>query len=594
MERRFKVEAKTFFFSTKASQIRLEERRKGFLGLILVDRRGANWLAETVEEAARSPVLGEFVRASSEGRKSLSVRGGSNKGGRFLEVVALVDDERKGIIWIPEARSGRGWRRFVSELRSWLAVLDSVPRSSSGESVPEERSSGSLQEVISGRSYAEVLRSPSGEAAVSVGPNLVSSVLLDLLPVSTCCERVLDGDGLRFAVDCQAMECLPSSPAAAAVTPLKPKKMKGTFGNSRIKRLLGLVLSGLDRVLARLASKPKHKPIRRRIRVGSLGQGLVSGFGRHFKSGLDQGAESGSGLISNPDLDPGAESCPPLQDRVLITFGLGPPLSPSRPEEVSLTSSGSSTVLDELNRGVQSPALVSPVVDEEQVRLEGGRRSTSVASPPESSTGSVWSDGVSGHSGDGSGPSSPPLTVMGPIECLSPGSDAFSPGLDEQGDLSKKSSSGESVEDGCVRYLSVTSVQASEGSSFAPPDLSVTSDLSPECSCSSDTSEEGASSGSAENDLFGEVTESKTLADSAREESRAWFLGWVRASVQDDEELLAKLDVIEERTRHAKLDAISVDQLEMLQMREKLASMDIERGQALATAWLMVQDEECL
>jgi hypothetical protein len=65
--------------------------------------------------------------------------------------------------------------------------------------------------------------------------------------------------------------------------------------------------------------------------------------------------------------------------------------------------------------------------------------------------------------------------------------------------------------------------------------------------------------------------------------------------VQDDEELLAKLDVIEERTRRAKLDALSVEQtLEMLQMREKLASMDVERGQALATAWLMVQDEECL
>jgi hypothetical protein len=65
--------------------------------------------------------------------------------------------------------------------------------------------------------------------------------------------------------------------------------------------------------------------------------------------------------------------------------------------------------------------------------------------------------------------------------------------------------------------------------------------------------------------------------------------------VQDDEELLAKLDVIEERTRRAKLDALSLEQnLEMLQMREKLASMDVERGQALATAWLMVQDEECL
>jgi hypothetical protein len=119
MERRFKVEAKTFFFSsTKSSQIRLEERRKGFLGLILVDRRGAAWLAETVEEASRSPEVVDFYKASSEGRKSLSVRGGCNKGGRFLDVVALVDDDRKGFIWIPEARSGRGWRRFVSELRS--------------------------------------------------------------------------------------------------------------------------------------------------------------------------------------------------------------------------------------------------------------------------------------------------------------------------------------------------------------------------------------------------------------------------------------------------------------------------------------------
>jgi hypothetical protein len=98
MERRFKVEAKTFFFLTKSSQIHLEERRKGFLGLILVDRRGSAWLAKIVEEALRSPEVVDFDKASSEGRKSLSVRGGCNKGGRFLEVVALVDDDRKGFI----------------------------------------------------------------------------------------------------------------------------------------------------------------------------------------------------------------------------------------------------------------------------------------------------------------------------------------------------------------------------------------------------------------------------------------------------------------------------------------------------------------
>jgi hypothetical protein len=67
MERRFKVEAKSFFFSSKASQLCLEERRKGFLGLILVDLRGVTWLAATVEEASRSPASTEFVRSSSEG-----------------------------------------------------------------------------------------------------------------------------------------------------------------------------------------------------------------------------------------------------------------------------------------------------------------------------------------------------------------------------------------------------------------------------------------------------------------------------------------------------------------------------------------------
>jgi hypothetical protein len=81
MERRFTVEAKTFFFSMKASQLRLEERRKGFLGLILVDRRGASWLAATVEEASQSPTLVDFDKSSSEGRKSLSVKGDVTKVG---------------------------------------------------------------------------------------------------------------------------------------------------------------------------------------------------------------------------------------------------------------------------------------------------------------------------------------------------------------------------------------------------------------------------------------------------------------------------------------------------------------------------------
>jgi hypothetical protein len=87
----------------------------------------------------------DFVKSSSERRKSVTVRGGCNKVGRFLEVVALVDDERKGIIWILEACSRRGWRRFVAKLRLLLAALASASGSSSEGSVLEDPSGGSHQ-----------------------------------------------------------------------------------------------------------------------------------------------------------------------------------------------------------------------------------------------------------------------------------------------------------------------------------------------------------------------------------------------------------------------------------------------------------------
>jgi hypothetical protein len=98
MERRFKVEAKTFFFSMKDAKLCLEERRVGFLGLIQVGHRCASWLATAVEEASLSPVLEDFVKSSSEGRMSLSMRGECNKVERFLEVADFVDDKRKGFI----------------------------------------------------------------------------------------------------------------------------------------------------------------------------------------------------------------------------------------------------------------------------------------------------------------------------------------------------------------------------------------------------------------------------------------------------------------------------------------------------------------
>jgi hypothetical protein len=60
--------------------------------------------------------------------------------------------------------------------------------------------------------------------------------------------------------------------------------------------------------------------------------------------------------------------------------------------------------------------------------------------------------------------------------------------------------------------------------------------------------------------------------------------------VQHDEKLFAKLDVIVKRTNRTKLDALSPDRsTEMLRMREKPASMNVESWQAMATSWLSMQ-----
>ena len=133
-----------------------------------MDLRGVAWLAATVEEASRSPALADFDKSSSEGRKSLLVKGGCNKGGRFLEVVAFVDDDQKGIIWILEARSGRGWWRFVTELRSLLVALASSPGFSAEDSSTEDKVDEGSLGLKSGWSYVEVLHSPP--CVVVVGP----------------------------------------------------------------------------------------------------------------------------------------------------------------------------------------------------------------------------------------------------------------------------------------------------------------------------------------------------------------------------------------------------------------------------------------
>jgi hypothetical protein len=65
MEHRFSVEAKSFSFSmiSGKSVLRLEEKRKGFGGFILLRVKGSDWLADMMEEALEIQRKEDFARS---------------------------------------------------------------------------------------------------------------------------------------------------------------------------------------------------------------------------------------------------------------------------------------------------------------------------------------------------------------------------------------------------------------------------------------------------------------------------------------------------------------------------------------------------
>jgi hypothetical protein len=342
--------------------------------------------------------------------------------------------------------------------------------------------------------------------------------------------------------------------AAAGSVRLK-KKQRGIFGNVGLMRVLRFLSSKLDRILSGLFSKPirrreracfSPKPIRRRK---DITLGLVD-------------PEAGLGL---PGLDSGS-------------FGLDFGLVDGSGAGLYVPVSGSSACS---HSDLMQISLVSPRVVDEQFRLKGGRRPVAMVfggiedqsrlASPVSSTGSVKSDGVSdtgsvvasGHADEGAAYSS--SAGDGLASCAS-GSEDSLVGLANASDGSVPT-----IPSGSV------SVPIGEGSTGSISMVSV------ECK----------SPGFAKNELIGAVTVAKPLAVSARKETQAWFIGWLRAGVQHDEKLLAKLDVIVKRTSRVKLDALYPDRTtDLLRKQEELASMDVESRQVVATSSLNLQAQE--
>jgi hypothetical protein len=228
----------------------------------------------------------------------------------------------------------------VTELRSLLAALDSSPGFSVEGSVLEDRSSGSFQVDKAGRMFAEVLRSPSGEAVVPVGPQLLSTQEIDFLPMANRVELVV-----RSAWDCFEVDhgfTVTPQVKAVALGRRKKRKQLGFLGLGLGFGNLGLGLSGFA-----FGSGPGL------VSNSVFGSGYRSAFGLGSRSVVPiSGSDIGSIAFSRPDL---AESSMVADEQVRLVEAA---LMVFDGEEAALT------MCDEQFRFEESTSMVSDCSDE--------------------------------------------------------------------------------------------------------------------------------------------------------------------------------------------------------------------------------------
>ena len=158
----------------------------------------------------------EIAKSYCEGDKAMMIHRGGNKVRSFLELLVLAEGGRKGVIWFLGGRFGRGWRRFVGELRHLLAAESKYMAEHGVPSSAGLLLDAPFSVVASGRSFVDILQSTTGVEARVVDFKVCYLRSLDLSPVSSCFESEPGGLGLCSAVDCSALESLPT-PLAAVV-----------------------------------------------------------------------------------------------------------------------------------------------------------------------------------------------------------------------------------------------------------------------------------------------------------------------------------------------------------------------------------------
>jgi hypothetical protein len=184
-----------------------------------------------------------------------------------LEVSVYAEGGRKGVLWLPDCRFGRGWHHFAGELRLMVVppgVTNGLEQTGSLSLLMSawiDDSAGSSKE----RSFREVLQSkPRFEMKGR------SSLCMDILQVSSKDAVGTGGDDLQLVVDCFDLEY---SGVAAGPAKMGPSSVK-----RRVEKLLGFFQLELGRVfvglLEGLSEGFDGLSFRKQVRVVLKGFGL--------------------------------------------------------------------------------------------------------------------------------------------------------------------------------------------------------------------------------------------------------------------------------------------------------------------------------
>jgi len=88
MDKNFIVDLKSFTFSVLGgvSMLGVEDKRKNFLGVVILNSQSSEWLASTLEVLLGFPEEQDFVKSFREGSKVLIARGDNVRVGRSERV----------------------------------------------------------------------------------------------------------------------------------------------------------------------------------------------------------------------------------------------------------------------------------------------------------------------------------------------------------------------------------------------------------------------------------------------------------------------------------------------------------------------------